>query len=79
MENDNDRLIFETTDGDGDNLQILQFKNGDIILQVWNEEEKTANGVVLNTEMLIDLCNALTLAKLRALEKFFDEMKGDIQ
>jgi hypothetical protein len=73
----NQTLLYEGEDRDGDQVQIVGLKNGDVLLRVRNAEDRTAIGVYLDDEMISDMIS--TLMKIKVVLNLLPRMRGDDQ
>jgi hypothetical protein len=55
----NETTLYEGADRDGDQIQIVGLKTGEVILRVRSIEDGTTVGVYLDTNMMIDLVSSL--------------------
>ena len=64
---DNQTILYQGGDRDGDAIQIVGYHNGDLVLRVRNGEERSSYGVALDKEMMRGISDTL-IATLRLLE-----------
>jgi hypothetical protein len=60
----NETILYEGEDRDGDQIQIVGLKNGEVILRVRHVEDGITLGIYLDDEMMIDLIAALMATKV---------------
>jgi len=56
---ENETILYEGEDCDGDMVRLVGLKNGDVLLRVRSLEDRTTIGVYLDPDMMIDLISSL--------------------
>ena len=56
---ENETILYEGEDCDGDQVRLVGLKNGDVLLRVRSLEDGTTIGVYLDPDMMIDLISSL--------------------
>jgi hypothetical protein len=56
---ENETILYEGEDRDGDLVGLVGLKNGDVLLRVRSLEDGTTIGVYLDPDMMIDLISSL--------------------
>jgi len=56
---ENETILYEGEDRDGDMVGLVGLKNGDVLLRVRSLEDGTTIGVYLDPDMMIDLISSL--------------------
>jgi hypothetical protein len=56
---ENETILYEGQDCDGDMVRLVSLKNGDVLLRVRSLEDGTTIGVYLDPDMMIDLISSL--------------------
>jgi hypothetical protein len=56
---ENETILYEGEDFDGDQVRLVGLKNGEVILRVRSIEDGTTVGVYLDTDMMIELISHL--------------------
>ena len=56
---ENETILYEGEDRDGDQVRLVGLKNGDVLLRVRSLEDGTTIGIYLDTDMMIDLVSSL--------------------
>ena len=56
---ENETILYEGEDRDGNMVRLVFLKNGDVLLRVRSLEDGTTTGVYLDTDMMIELISNL--------------------
>ena len=60
---DNQFIVYEAEDVDGDKIQIIGYPAGDgecgVVLRVWNFDQRASYGVILDPMMMVGISGSL--------------------